>query len=99
MAELEWLHHWFASRSDELKGAGIDHKCFVERTSTDNPAAAFRLDSKTLIANISLWESGDCDFDAYDLTCFPEKPLFAHREIHSENELDEFLAPLVFPRK
>jgi hypothetical protein len=96
MADLEWLHRWFASRSAELKKLGIEHKCFVVRTNTDNPATTVQLDSKSLIANISLWESGDCDFDSYDLSTSPEKPLFAHCEINSEKELDDFLSPLLF---
>jgi hypothetical protein len=99
MADLEWLHQWFELHSQELKELGIDHKCVVERTYTDNPATTFDLESEGLIGSISLWENGLCDFVALDLKYSPEKPLFAHSEILSENDLDQFLSNLAFLKK
>jgi hypothetical protein len=95
VTELYWLSKWFESHAAELSAAGIKYSCFVERTETDNPASTFQLDAERWVANVSLWESGACDFEAGYLGRDQEL-VNEHREVKSEEELVNFLSQIIF---
>lgn len=92
MADLIWLRQWFEIHAIELAAAGIKYSCVVERTETDNPASTFCLDADHWLANVSLWESGSCDFEAYITSTMPERPFNLCRNTESEKDLDEVLS-------
>jgi hypothetical protein len=94
MAELAWLKKWFENRAAELSSAGIAFSCSVERTDTDNPASTFHLEGARWLANVSLWESGACDFESMEMKASPAPPVFEHRQIQSEEDLDALLSQL-----
>ena len=96
MAEVSWLENWFEQYAAELRHAGIRYSCFVRRTETDNPASTFHLDADHWLSNVSLWESGACDFEAYLTNESPEKAINEYRQIESEEDLDNFLSQMIF---
>ena len=95
MAEISWLEKWFESHSPQLSGARISYSCFVKRTETDNPASTFHLETDNWLANLSLWESGACDFEAFVTNESHPKAINEYRQIESEEDLDIFLSQML----
>ncbi len=95
MAEVYWLENWFEKHTAQLSEARVSYSCFVKRTETDNPASTFHLDADHWLANLSLWESGACDFEAFLINESPPTAINEYSHIESEEDLDNFLSQML----
>lgn len=94
MVSIDWLTFWFEANRDKLEKLGAEFSLFVKNTETNDPAQGFDIETKKYVARVTLWESGECNFDA--LGARPGGVnIYEHRTIHSEEDLNEFLMPLV----
>ncbi len=89
MANLEWLTNWFNRNSQNFKKQGIVFS-FSEVTKTDDPAQFVDLDTEKHMARLTLWESGNCDFEMIENET-PKQIVYDHQLINSEMQLSSFL--------
>ena len=90
MKIFEWLTNYFESNARRLSQSKITFFFWDSTTKTDNPAQVVDIDTETRMARVTLWESGDCNFEALeDVT--GEMIFFEHQIIKSEKELMGFL--------
>jgi hypothetical protein len=90
MISIDWLIQWFDSNKPKLSAQGISYSLFVRNTETDNPAQSVHIDTEEKVAAITLWESGECDYEALEVG-IDGLNLFENRLIKSEQDLDDFL--------
>ena len=62
MNVFRWLKTWFEKNEQSLLRRNITF-AFSEKTKTDNPAQYVDIDTETRMARVTLWETGDCDFE------------------------------------
>ncbi len=89
MADLEWLKDWFGSNTHNFERMGITFS-FSEITKTDNPAQFVDFDTNTHMARLTLWKSGDCDFEIIENET-AKQVVYDHQMINSESQLSNFL--------
>lgn len=79
----------------KLASFGIEYSLGVLRPESDKPVQTVDIDTKEKMARASLWESGECDFEAIE--CETGTLIaFEHRVIETEFELNDFLSKFVF---
>ncbi len=90
MIVFKWLKSWFALNKNKFAQNGITFSFWESVTKTDNPAQVVDIDTKTQMARVTLWETGDCNFEALENET-GKIILFENQVIKSEDELKEFL--------
>ena len=89
MADLKWLENWFVINSQKLDSKEI-HFSFSEITKTNNPALVVDIDTKTRMGRVTLWETGECDFEIVENET-AKQVVFVNRIIKAEKQLSSFL--------
>lgn len=90
MVVLNWLRDWFAINKNNLGHKGVTFSFWESLTETDNPAQVVDIDTETQMARVTLWGTGDCNFEVLENET-GKAILFEYQAIKSEKELDEFL--------
>jgi hypothetical protein len=95
MISIDWLREWFEINEPDLAFAGIAYSIFVPRTESENPAQVIDIERGQKAARVSLWESGEFDFESID-SVTGETLLFEHHVIESSESLGDVLTNRVF---
>ncbi len=90
MIVFEWLNNWFEDNKPALKEREITFSFSKLITDTDKPSQYVDIDTQTKMARVSLWETGECDFEIIKNET-GENIFWENRIIKSTDELAAFL--------
>ena len=91
MFVFEWLKNWFEDNKQIFEEKKIKFS-FSEliNENTDKPSQYVDIDTKNRMARISLWETGECDFEIIDNETAKQLH-WQNRVLGTQQDLSNFL--------